>query len=148
MTKINDLVTVTVRNVFRNFLIDSERYELVDLVESTEALLLEGAKPDFSTIRNERIRSFLEGVDDRFTLGADNLVRVSEAGYPNTLPMIVNDRADRVSASLDRGDLREVWAYSGCPRCEIRCLLWSRFYYLLRKEHIKRGVLSGHGAES
>jgi len=105
MTKIKDLVTVTVDNVFRNFPVDSERYELVGLVVGmNEVSRYNDELPKIpTTIQDERMKLFLEQTLGNFIQGALAMIRVKAATQRDALPLIVYDRARRCSASFGEG---------------------------------------------
>lgn len=150
MTKIKDLVTVTVENVFRNFPIDSERYELVDLVETMIAHDSLMAVHEFvETIENERTKSFLITSLDSFLEFAKAAIRVVRSDSPDQLPLIVYDRYRRVFGVFDQFDRVQLQVEDEAAALEIAT--WAilfRFRDVLRKEHVIHGVRFGHGAVS
>jgi hypothetical protein len=104
MTKIKDLVTVTVDNAFRNFPVDSERYELVEHVDFIADELLKGNwSRATSPTGSERIMFFTKTVQDTFALHAMCLARV-QTEDPLDLGPVVMDRARRAKASMNPGD--------------------------------------------
>jgi hypothetical protein len=137
MTKIKDLVTVTVDNVFRNFLMDDERYELVEHVEVLHTLV--ARSDDWSSIeaiKNERIKSFLLTVTETFALHASCLVSVMSAGEGH-VSKVTADRARRAKASMCPGD--EVYDLTLSRRENMHLYAWcllSEFRDNLRREHV------------
>lgn len=140
MTKIKDLVTVTVDNVFRTFPLDSERYELVDHVRTIKTLLLDENSPLTVPAMNDgRIKAFLEQVVETFITGAMAMLRVNMSVPGEPIPTIVQDRARRAAASMNEYD-------AGMDVCQdarsnvqlwLWCL-WSKFSDTLSEAHIVR----------
>jgi hypothetical protein len=141
MTMIKDLVTVTVENVFRNFLIDEERYELLDVVDQISRLSMfaETPRSDFP-IENERIKAFIGGVSENFSLGAVSLLRVTLAYEdPGQIPAIVLDRARRCAMSMDPLDRGYDWGLSARQNaCIWVSCLWDELGERLREAHTFR----------
>jgi hypothetical protein len=102
MTKFKDLATVTVETAFRIFPVDDERYELVAVLEDWIS-----TSDDMSTFRPTHQGPRFDAINEFFALTNDNLMscsaaflRVCETGYPRFLPLIVEDRARRFSATI------------------------------------------------
>jgi hypothetical protein len=79
MTKIDDLVTVTVDRVFQLFLVDDERYELVDLVDEMTDDFSEGVRLRVPQTTNERTKLFLQQTIETFALGAVSMTMIAHA---------------------------------------------------------------------
>lgn len=138
MTMAKSLVTVSVDSVFRNFLIDEERYELLDVVEMMTQVFFTEDVLVVPPIKNERIRVFLRDIVDRVDLGAQSMYRVSVCGDRGSVPHIVRERARRAALSLHAYDV----PYDPTETCEWNCsmwrwALWSNFNALLKEEHVK-----------
>jgi hypothetical protein len=140
MTKIKDLVTVTVDNVFRLFPVDDERYELVaQVIDVKECLFQGGFSQTAITTDNDRIKMFLSQTLENFAMGASALLRYRLCGPREVLPPIVCDRAKRAALSMNEYD-------SEVDLCEtpeentrlwLWCL-WSSFSDQLRDMHVVR----------
>lgn len=148
MSKVKSLVVVTVDNVFRNFLIDDERYELIDCVEDMhERFFKTNQLVVPSTVKNERIKAFLGTVMDSLSLGAVSLVRVQrEWDNPNSVPEIVRDRARRAKAGMNPYDSEPDWEKTATE--DAHTYLWclfSSFRDSLREAHIETGGLFNRG---
>lgn len=145
MTMAKSLVTVTVDNVFRNFLIDEERYELLDSVELMLDVASDGNALVVPPLKNERIRVFLEGTLENVVLGAAAVVRVYLADWSEKVPQITRDRARRFRASLNCADL--VWIDTDLSARqnvrELSIALWANFFEAFRVEHVKLGAKFG-----
>jgi hypothetical protein len=142
MTKIKDLVTVTVDNVFRNFPIDSERYELIDYI----GLMLEESSDDVfpihvPMIEQWRTKSFLDATFETFALGAVSLLRVQLSVDSSDVPSVVLDRARRFAASLSSWDAGYDPELDSRENIElwVHCI-FSELYRRLRSEHTVHGV--------
>jgi hypothetical protein len=143
------LVTVSVDNVFRNFLEDSERYELVDHVEHALVAASEGGVFTYiSTIENERIMSFLQATLDNFVIGANALTRCYSEDT-GVHAAVVRDRALRCASSLSADDDRYDYLASQSENTRRYTMaLFSEFRDLLRKEHIALEMRVGTWAGS
>jgi hypothetical protein len=151
MTKIDDLVTVTVDRVFQLFLVDDERYELVDLVDEMTDDFSEGVRLRVPQTTNERTKLFLQQTIETFALGAVSMTMIALAGpSQGEVTLTTATRAQRASASLDRMEYR-IALTQGDPRevaSSFLWFLWSAFNKRLRDEHITNSVHFGHGAQS
>jgi methionyl-tRNA synthetase len=139
------LVTVTVENVYRNFLIDEERYELLDVVKTMQDVFFNEDVLIVPPIRNERIKSFLEGVIENFALGATSMLRTYAVDtYPESIPSVVFDRARRAAASMNRFDAE--YDVDESPRHNVQMwmwCLWANFTDAFYQEHVKTETKHG-----
>lgn len=145
MTMAKSLVTVTVDNVFRNFLIDEERYELLDVVEEMTSVFFKTEILSVPRIKNERIKAFLEGVIENFALGATSMLRTYAVDdYPTVVPLIVHDRARRAAASMYHGE--NEYDPDLSPRHNVRLwmwCLWAGFRDEFHDAHVKLEMKAG-----
>lgn len=115
MTKIKDLVTVQVENVFRFFPIDSERYELIVKVGEMYTDLVDCEDPVYDlTDCEEKVRLSIESILENFHCGAHALVM--RRLYPVVgvdKVSILKDRARRCEASLPPSVLSQVGPLQG-----------------------------------
>lgn len=101
MTKVKDLVTVTVGTAFALFPGEDERYELISaLAGYVQAAIINGDERfPWGTLKLS-IREFLQQTAGNFLLGASSYASVRASLDPNSLPAIVRDRARRVQSSI------------------------------------------------
>lgn len=139
MTMAKSLVTVTVDSVFRNFLIDEERYELLDTVEMMVETFQKKDILYVPAIKNERIKSFLGTTLENFALGATSMYRAFASDDRwRTVPDVVIERARRAAASLNETDL-EI-DFNESPEHTIHLWMWclmATFLDELKSEHVK-----------
>jgi hypothetical protein len=139
------LVTVTVENVFRNFLIDEERYELLEVVGQMEDVFFNTDVLAVPPIKNERIKAFLEGVVENFALGAASMLRVYASDERwRDIPAIVLDRARRAAASMCVYDAD--FDATESPRQQIQTwtwCLWANFDDALQEAHVSSAAKFG-----
>lgn len=100
MTKIKDLVSVTVDSAFVLFPIDIERYELFVAVAWEVQSLLNRGRPTVSPGLNEGVNSFIRHTNANFSLSARDFTRVMSEGPEGNYRPITVDRARRVQASI------------------------------------------------
>jgi hypothetical protein len=101
MTKIKDLVTVTVDNTFRLYPIDSERYDLAKEVWRCYDALTKGATmAPLDQIVCSQKQSFLEQVDINFSRSARAFAFVTQGPSLFEPTAIAHDRSRRVIAAF------------------------------------------------
>lgn len=128
MTKIKDLVTVTVDSVFRSFPVDEERYELIvtirEYLRDRENGLFGMRASD-----GNYVYEYLQGMEENLALGAAALALTSFSGYPRDLPAVVEDRAVRCHASLETHEYRQCLKIA-CDQIELKhelmTVLWAK----------------------
>lgn len=137
MTKIRDLVTVSVDNVFRMFPVDSERYDLIVGCGLLVALISDGKFGKFFTaVRDSRVKTHLWGVWGNADLGAVSWLRVTyPAYYGEVLPFIVHDRARRFIASFSDEQVEHFTRDGRSYYDELMTAFWEGFLASLRCEH-------------
>lgn len=143
MSKIKDLVTVTVDTAYRAFPLDKERYELLDVLRVNALAITKYDERCFPSDCDERVKVFLNGVHENFERGANAFARVAFAGFPRALPNVVEDRAERVRASLiavpDQHWLR---APDSCEMANlVEDALWLEFFV---KFSVTESLLNGY----
>jgi hypothetical protein len=153
MSKIKDLATVSVNTAFRLFPIDQERYELVVWVENHIQRVYD--EQDISVIAsgNDAINEFLRQTDANFLSAATAFQRTCSAGFPRSLPTIVEDRSRRFEATVNRSTIngmRATRVLSNKPLWACVAALWDETYreMLLTRGFVGKSPYQGHGAQS
>lgn len=113
MTKIKDLVTVSVDNAFLLFPIDSERYELAGCVMAYNCGILSYAAGERFDTRDMRVRAFILETEENFRKAATAYARLFTSPW-ECLKAVDFDRAKRVIASFESRPWSETpWRVTG-----------------------------------
>lgn len=134
MTKVKDLVTVTVSNAQRTFVSAEERYELFDNLEEVFLnLFLQGRVAIPRELTSERVKMFLDNVSDSFALHAEAYVGVYVCQNQN-LPEVLYDRAASVKRCISVEDHQEMVLNADLDTAvdDVLWCIWSGFRDTMR----------------
>lgn len=139
MSKVKDLVTVSVDSAFINFPIDQERYELLACVAEVADHYLDSSERYYhDTLTKDGVQAYVRQVEENFLLGASSLAHYVTSDDPERfLSAAMRDRASRTKAALwgtPMADLRGPRGFDDDDLVdEILKYLWMKYFICLAR---------------